>query len=255
MGAGFMWWSSAASAQLLGQNLKQQRLRCIHEEVVTGKHPQREADARLVAPDFEVAPTNPVILQATKAGDEAVERRFGRVHVSFTNGKVCPQDWNHDLHEFGIFQQFSGSAIQATQFVQESPLGQGMDRPVSKSDLRRASRRDKQTNRLNARLSSELTSEFKGDQRSHTVPKEGKRLVQEGNQSFSEGLDKRREPIKRRLHQPSSRTGKLNRADLHIRWQITRPGAKNRRTGSCVREAEQTEVSLWVRLAAGNPGI
>ena len=210
---------------------------------------------RLLTPGFEIATTHPVILQAAKAGDAAVERRLGRVRVSFVDGEICPQDGKHDLHEFRMFQHFSGSAIQATQFFQEFSLGQGMDRPVSRWNLRRASRRDKQPNRLNARLSPELTGELKADQCAQAVTEEGKRLVQKWNQGLSEGLDKRRELRERSLHQPSSPTGELNRADLDISWQAVRPGAKNRGAGSCVREAEQTEAGLRVRLAEGNPGV
>ncbi len=77
MGAAFMWWFSPVSAQFLGEHLKKERLSCVQEEVVTGKHPQREGNARLITPGFEIAATHPVILQAAKGGDGAVERRLG----------------------------------------------------------------------------------------------------------------------------------------------------------------------------------
>ena len=219
MGAAFMWWFSPVSAQFLGKHLKKERLSCVPEEVVTGKHPQREGTTRLITPSFEIATSHPLILQAAKGGDGAVERRLGCVRVSFVNGEIRPQDGKHDLHEFCLLQHFSGNAIQATQFDQEFPLGQGMDRPVSMKDLRRAICRDKQANRLNTRLSPELTGEFKADQCSQAVTEEGKRLVQEWSQCLGESLDKRRELSKRSLHQPGSPTGELNRADLNIRWQ------------------------------------
>src|ERR1700730_12274925 len=130
-----------------------------------------------------------------------------------------------------------------------------MDRPVLMRELRREIRRDKQANRLNIRLSPELTREFKRNQRPQAVTKEGKRLVQHGNQGLGKGLDKRRKLSERRLPQASSPTRELNRADLNIRWQALRPGAKNRGTGSCVREAEQTKAGLWVQLSAGNPVV
>jgi hypothetical protein len=38
--AAFMWWFSPVSAQFLGERLKQERLGCIPEKMVTGKHPQ-----------------------------------------------------------------------------------------------------------------------------------------------------------------------------------------------------------------------
>jgi len=191
MGAAFMWWFSPVSAQYLGERLEKERLSCVPEEVVAVKHPQREGSARLITPGFEIATTHPVILQAAKNGDRAVEPRLGCVHVRFVNREICPQDGKHDLHEFHIFQHFFGNAIQAAQFDQEFPLGQGMERPVSMRDLRRAVRRDKQVNRLNARLSPELTGEFKANQCSQAVAEEGKRLVQEWDQGLREGLDKR----------------------------------------------------------------
>ena len=77
MGAAFMWWFSPVSAQFLGEHLKKERLRRAPEEMVTGKHPQREGNARLITPGFEVVTTHPVILQAAKGGDGAVEGRRG----------------------------------------------------------------------------------------------------------------------------------------------------------------------------------
>ena len=77
MGAAVMWRFSAVSAQFLGEPLKKERLSCVQEEVVTGKHPQREGSARLITPGFEIATTHPVILQAAKEGEGAVERRLG----------------------------------------------------------------------------------------------------------------------------------------------------------------------------------
>ena len=77
MGAAFMWRFSPVSAQFLGERVKKKRLSCVQEEVVAGKHPQREGSTRLIAPGFEIATTYPVILQAAKAGDGAVERRLG----------------------------------------------------------------------------------------------------------------------------------------------------------------------------------
>ena len=129
-----------------------------------------------------------------------------------------------------------------------------MDRPVSRWNLRRGSCRDEQPNWLNAKLSPELTGELKADQCAQAVTEEGKWLVQEWTQGLSEGLDKRRKLREWSLHQPSSPAGELNRADLDIRRQAVRPGAKNCGTGSRVRETEETEAGLRVRLAEGNPG-
>ena len=72
MGDAFMWWFSPVSAQFLGQHLKKKRLRRVPEEMVTGKHPQREGNTRLITPGFKIATTHPVILQAAKGGDGAV---------------------------------------------------------------------------------------------------------------------------------------------------------------------------------------
>ena len=77
MAAAFMRWFSPVSAQFLGEHLKKKRLSCVQKEVVTGKHAQREGNTRLITPGFEIATPHPLILQAAKAGDEAVERRLG----------------------------------------------------------------------------------------------------------------------------------------------------------------------------------
>ena len=122
-------------------------------------------------------------------------------------------------------------------------------------NLRRATRRDKESNRIHTVLSAEFTGEFKTDQCSQAVAEEGKRFVQQWEQGLSEGLDQWRESSERTLHQPSSPSGELNWTDLDVRRQATRPGAKNRRPASSIRETEQTKASLWPRLAACNPGV
>src|SRR5271166_1112350 len=80
------------------------------------------------------------------------------------------------------------------------------------------------------------------------VAEEGKRLVQEWNQGLGEGFDKGRELSERTLDQPSSPCRELNRANLDLRWQAVRPGAKNQRTGSGVWETRQTK-------AGSGPGL
>src|SRR5579859_464073 len=98
-------------------------------------------------------------------------------------------------------------------------------------------------------LAAEPAGELKADQCSEAVAEEGKWFVQEWDQGFSEGLDKRRELSKRRLHQPSSPSRKLNRADLDIPWQIVRPGTKNNGAGARIRKTKQTKTGLSARLA------
>lgn len=71
------WWFSPVSAQFLGEHLKNERLSRVKEEVITGKHPQQEGNTGLITPGFEIAVAHHMILQATKAGDEAAERRLG----------------------------------------------------------------------------------------------------------------------------------------------------------------------------------
>src|SRR4249920_2353050 len=94
-------------------------------------------------------------------------------------------------------------------------------------ELRRTTSRDKEANRLHTILSAKLPGEFKAHQCSQAVAEEGKRLVQEWQEGLGEGLDQRRELSEKRLHQPSSPSGELNRTDLNIRWQAVRPSAKN----------------------------
>ena len=144
MSAAFIWQFSFVSVQFLRQRLKKQRLSRVQKEVAARKHPQREWSARLLTPGVEIVTTHPAILQAAKAGNAAGQRRLGRVRVTFVDGEICPQNGNHDLHELRMFQQLSGSTIQATQLFQESSLGQGMDRLVSRWNLRRGSCRDEQ---------------------------------------------------------------------------------------------------------------
>jgi hypothetical protein len=248
-----MWWFSAVSAQILGERLKKERLSWVPKEMVTGKHSKREGHTRLITPGFEIASTHPMILQAAKSRDGTIEGRPSRVHVSLVNGQICPQDGKHDLHEFRLFQHFVGNAIQSTQFEQEFFLGQGMDRLVSKTELRRAIRRNKQANGLDTGLSPELTSEFKGNQSSQAVTIEGKPRVQKWNQGLGENLNEWCKPGERSLPQASASAGELHRADLNIRWQAGRPGTKNRGGASCVWEAEETEPGLCVRFSENKP--
>src|SRR5580698_4165979 len=152
-----------------------------------------------------------------------------------------------------MLQQFSGRPIQATHLFQKLSPGQGMNRPVTRWNLRRVSCRDQQANRLNPKLSPELTGNLKADQSTHAVAEEGKRFIQERPHGLGKGPDKRRKLGERSLCQPRSPTRELNRADLDIGWQAVLPGAKNRGAGSCVRKTEQTEAGLRVRFAEGNP--
>lgn len=96
MGTIFMWPFSPASLQFLGEHPKEKGL--FQEEMVAGKHPQREGNTRLSTPGLKIAIVHSVILQAAKRGDGAVQRRLGRVHVGFVHRKVCPQERKHDLH-------------------------------------------------------------------------------------------------------------------------------------------------------------
>jgi len=245
----------SVSVQFLGEHLKQHLLICVQEEVVSGQHSQREGSSRLLAPAIEIVAIYPAILHTAKAGDAAGERRLVRVRVCLVNCEVCPQDWKHDPHELRMLQHFSGSAVQATQLFQEFPVGHSVDWPVPRWGLRRGRRGDKQANRLNIELSPELTGKLKTNQCAKAVTKQGKWLVQEWTQGRSEGLHKGRELSEWRLYQPRPTSGELDRADLDISWQVLRPRAKNRGTGSRVRETKQAEAGLRVRLTEGDPGV
>ena len=53
-----MWPFSPVPAQFLGKHPEKDRLSCVQEEVVTGKHPEREGNTRLIAPGCEIAETH-----------------------------------------------------------------------------------------------------------------------------------------------------------------------------------------------------
>jgi hypothetical protein len=91
---------------------------------------------------------------------------------------------------------------------------------------------------VGSRIVPLTTGEFKAHQCSEAVAEEGKRLVQERKEGVGKGLDEGWEASERRLHQPNSPSGKLNRTDLDIRWQAVRPGAKNRGVASRIRKAK-----------------
>jgi len=57
----------------------------MQEEVVAGKHPQREGSSRLLTPTIKVITIQQVILQATKSRDGTVKWRSVRVSVGFGN--------------------------------------------------------------------------------------------------------------------------------------------------------------------------
>ena len=122
-------------------------------------------------------------------------------------------------------------------------------------DLRRTTSRYKQPNRMHSISSADPAGEFKADQCSEAVAEEGKRPVQEWNQGLGEGLDKGRELSERMLHQPSSPSGELNRADFNIGWQAVGPVPKNQSAGSRVWEAKQTKTGLGARFVEWNPGV
>src|ERR1035437_3572850 len=103
---------------------------------------------------------------------------------------------------------------------------------------------------MHAVLSADPASEFKTDQCSEAVAKEGERHVQEWSQGLGEGFDKRGELSERTLRHPSSPSRELNRADLDICWQAVGPGAKDQRACSGVRETKQAKTGLWSGCAA-----
>ena len=69
--------------QLLRESPKKQRLSRLQKEVVAGKHPDREGQAGLFAPCFEIAMTHFLIIQTAESGNRAVERRSRRILVAF----------------------------------------------------------------------------------------------------------------------------------------------------------------------------
>ena len=63
------------SSQLLRESSKQQRLGHFQEEMVAGKHPNREGSCGLIAPCFEIVMVDSLVAQTAKSGNRATQWR------------------------------------------------------------------------------------------------------------------------------------------------------------------------------------
>ena len=64
-----------SSPQFLRQSLKKQWLGCLQEEMIAGKHPDREGNGGLIAPCLEIFMIDSLIAQTAKSGNRAIQRR------------------------------------------------------------------------------------------------------------------------------------------------------------------------------------
>jgi len=72
---------------------------------------------RLRAPGLKVTTVHAAIVQAAEGGDGAAQGELGRVRIGFVDGEICPQDGQHELHQFFVFQDLCGCPTEASQFL------------------------------------------------------------------------------------------------------------------------------------------
>ena len=89
-----MWRFSAVSAQFLGKRPKKRRLSCVQEEVVAGKHPQREGNTGLITPRFEIAATHPVSFSHDESHRDELDIGDGSAATMAANSKRTNLCWS-----------------------------------------------------------------------------------------------------------------------------------------------------------------
>jgi hypothetical protein len=153
----------------------------------------------MVTPSGQVIVACLVILQATKGGHGAIERRMRGEGVRLANGEISPQDRQQHFHEFRLAQHRLRRAIQTTELFHELGVRQSMDRRMRGWDLRGPAAGEEQVHRM--LVLTERMRELKTDQGAHAMPEERKWPIKIGSERMRQGLHKGSEPNEWWFHQ------------------------------------------------------
>ncbi len=104
-------------------------------------------------------------------------------------------------------------------------------------------------------MSRELLRQLVGNQRTHAVTKDGKGLVQIGQQMRVQRLHQFNEVGEGTFSYAISMTRQLYSANFHIRWQMLMPGAINGCRTAGIGHAEEAQASLRLRVVDVYPRI
>src|SRR5215475_710506 len=84
--------------------------------------------------------------------------------------------------------------------------------------------------------------QLEAQQGAHAVPEERGRYIEERADVLGQHVDQGSDPRERRLSETIAAPRQVDAANLNAVEDIGLPGSKNRRTGSCVRKAEQPHL-------------
>jgi|SRR5215469_7295277 len=119
-------------------------MRVVDIKVISCKHLQVKSAERVDLPCFDRVLADFAVLKAAKGRDRNAEWSLFGVLVGFIECKVGAKDRLHEFHDFAIFEDHLGSAVQSPQFFSESVSGQRVDRLSRERQMGGTAGRDKQ---------------------------------------------------------------------------------------------------------------
>src|SRR5271156_2178707 len=108
-----------------------------------------------------------------------MKERLRGILVGIVEREISTQQRKYDRHQLVVLQHRRRDAVEAAHFRQKFLCRQSMNVRVSAKDLRRTSSGHEQANGTHTVLPAQLAREFETNQRSQTVPEDGKGLVQQ----------------------------------------------------------------------------
>lgn len=93
-GRAFLRRFSSIAAPFLEEHLEKASPSCVQEEVVAGKHPQREGNTGLITPRFEIAATHPVSFSHDESHRDELDIGDGSAATMAANSKRTNLCWS-----------------------------------------------------------------------------------------------------------------------------------------------------------------
>src|SRR5262249_35816044 len=153
-------------------DLKQSRFRCVQKEMIARQHSQRERSRSMFSPAIHLLAANLVVPKAAKNRNGTAQRLRLRGLIGLTELKISPQYRSHQVHHLGFIDNLDGSAIEHSHFLGEFVVGQRVGGVILVWQLRSATARNKQVNRLDPRPPLEKVRNLETQYRAHAMTEE-----------------------------------------------------------------------------------
>ena len=141
---------------------------------------RRETSAKRTARWFVHArlqeiPLCAFIFQTTESCDGAVQRRAWLIFIRLDHLKIRSQYWKHQLYQLRMLQNLYWCAVESPQFLKKFGSFQVISRRLIFDNLWSATTANEEMSRLYMMRIAQVTSQFKGDDRTHTVTEKSER--------------------------------------------------------------------------------